>query len=141
MGMQSFKDSLAWQKAMDLAEMIDMALEGNRNWGYKDQLFRAALSICNNIAEGFEMPGTRHQVHYLWIAKGSSNEVLSMLILAQRRGYFDQTQLQRMMALQDEVGRLLRTYIDNKAKAWARIPGGRTLFLACVAFTAAIVVR
>ena len=86
MGMQSFRDSLAWQKAMDLTELIDIALAGSRNFGYKDQLFRASLSICNNLAEGFEMPTKPHKLRYLWIARGSSKEVLSIRIIAGRRG-------------------------------------------------------
>ncbi|MDX9751049.1 MAG: four helix bundle protein [Flavobacteriales bacterium] len=121
--MRSFEDSIAWQKAMDLNEAVDIALEGSRNFGFKDQLFRASLSICNNIAEGHEMPTTRHQVHYLWIAKGSCNEVCSMLILAKRRGYFTQEQVEHMLSLQDEVGRLLRTYIKNKTGKWGKMPG------------------
>jgi four helix bundle protein len=126
--MRSFEDSLAWQRAMDLNVAVDEALSGSRNFSFKDQLFRAALSICNNLAEGFEMPTDRHQVKYLWIAKGSCNEVCSMLLLAQRRGYFPENEIQRMLALQNEVGRLIRTYINNKSGKWGRIPGGMTLF-------------
>ncbi len=109
-----FRTSIAWQKAMDLNEAVDIALAGSRNFGFRDQLFRAALSICNNLAEGFEMPTTPHQVKYLWIAKGSCNEVASMLLLAQRRGYFSDAEVERMLGLQDEVARLIRSYIDKK---------------------------
>lgn len=116
MGMQSFRDSLAWKKAMDLTEMIDIALAGSKNFGYRDQLFRAALSVCNNLAEGYEMPTTPHKLKYLWTAKGSCNEVLSMLILAERRVYFEPVQLNKMFALLDEVSRLIRTYIDAGSK-------------------------
>ncbi|MBL7963618.1 MAG: four helix bundle protein [Flavobacteriales bacterium] len=112
---------------MDLNEAIDIALAENRNWGFKDQLFRAGLSICNNIAEGFEMPTNAHQLRYLWIAKGSCNEVCSMLLLAQRRGYFPKEHLNHMLALQDEVGRLLKTYIKNKSTGWRKLPGGIAL--------------
>jgi len=125
--MQSFQDSIAWQKAMELTELIDLALEGSRNFGFKDQLFRASLSICNNLAEGFEMPTNANQLRYLWIARGSSNEVMSMLILAGRRRYFDADQQKRMLALQDEVSRLIRTYIDAKSKGWSRVPGGKAV--------------
>ena len=86
MAMRSFEDSLAWQRAMELNVLVDQALAESRNWGFKDQLFRAALSICNNLAEGYEMPTAPHQLKYLCIAKGSCNEVCSMLILAKRRG-------------------------------------------------------
>ena len=108
---------------MDLNVAVDNALSKNKNFSFKDQLFRACLSICNNIAEGHEMPTTRHQLHYLWIAKGSCNEVCSMLILAKRLNYFTTDQVDQMLKLQDEVGRLLRTYIKNKSGKWGTIPG------------------
>lgn len=127
MGMRSFEDSLAWQKAMELNVAVDKALAENKNWGFRDQLFRAALSICNNLAEGFEMPSDRHQLKYLWIAKGSSNEVCSMLILAKRRGYFPERDIDQMLGLQDEVGRLIRKYIQNKSGGLLRIPGAMAL--------------
>lgn len=125
--MRSFEESIAWQRAMDLNEAVDIALSENRNWGFKDQLFRASLSICNNLAEGYEMPTQAHQLRYLWIAKGSSNEVCSMLLLAKRRGYFPPEQLERMLQLQDEIGRLIRTYIQNKSKGWKKLPGAMAL--------------
>lgn len=121
--MRSFEDSLAWQRAMDLNVVLDIALAENRNWGFKDQLFRAALSVCNNLAEGYEMPTTAHQLRYLWIAKGSNNEVCSMLLLAKRRGYFPEKDLDQMLRLQDEAGRLIRTYIQNKTENWGKVPG------------------
>ncbi|HMU14616.1 MAG TPA: four helix bundle protein [Flavobacteriales bacterium] len=123
MATRSFEDALAWQRAMDLNVAIDKALAESKNWGFKDQLFRAALSICNNLAEGYEMPTTPHQLKYLWIAKGSCNEVCSMLILARRRGYFPDEVIDHMMGLQDEIGRLIRTYINHKSKGWGNIPG------------------
>ena len=141
MSMQRFQDSLAWQKAMDLTEAVDIALAGSRNFGFKDQLFRAALSICNNLAEGFEMPTTTNQLRYLWMAKGSCNEVCSMLILAKRRGYFTEGPLQRMLGLQDEVSRLLRTYIEKKASGWRKLPGGTGLLPVWLSATTAFVIR
>ncbi len=114
---------------MDLNVAVDIALEGDRNFSFKDQLFRASLSICNNIAEGHEMPSVRHQVHHLWIAKGSCNEVCSMLHHAKRRSYFATEQVDRMLSLQDEVGRLLRTYINNSSGKWSKVPGGMAVLL------------
>lgn len=133
--MRSFEDSIASQRAMELNVAVDIALEGSRNFGFKDQLYRACLSICNNIAEGHEMPTTRHQLHYLWIAKGSNNEVCSMLILAKRRGYFPTDQVEHMLRLQDEIGRLLRTYIKNKSGKWGNIPGLLQLVLLWAKFS------
>lgn len=123
MSMKNFEDPLAWQRGMDLNVAVDIALSGSRNFGFKDQLFRAALSICNNIAEGYEMPTTANQIKYLWIAKGSCNEVHSMLILAKRRGYFSEAAVDEMIALQDQIGKLLRTSIKQKAGKWSKLPG------------------
>ncbi len=139
--MKSFTDSIAWQKAMELNLAVDIALEGSKNFGFKDQLYRACLSICNNIAEGHEMPSTKHQIHYLWIAKGSCNEVCSMLLLAKRRGFFTQDQVDVMLDLQDEIGRLLRTYIKNKSGKWGSIPGAMSLLLLWAKLTTPTVIN
>lgn len=125
--MRSFEDSLAWQRAMDLNIAVDRALAENKNWAFRDQLFRAALSICNNLAEGYEMPTSAHQLKYLWIAKGSCNEVCSMLILAKRRGYSPPGTVDEMLSLHDEIGRLIRTYIQNKSRGWGKVPGAVAL--------------
>ena len=139
--MQKFQDSIGWKKAMDLCEAVDIALEGNRNWGFRDQLFRASLSICNNLAEGYEMPTTPHQLRYLWIAKGSCNEVISMLHLTKRRKYFKDEEVDRMLGLTDEISRLLRTYIDNKSKGWRKMPGGAGLLVLWLSTTTLSFVR
>jgi four helix bundle protein len=127
MGMKSFEDSIAWQKAMDLNVVIDEALQEQKNWSFRDQFFRAYLSICNNIAEGYEMPTKAHRLKYLYIAKGSCNEVRSMVILAQRRGYFPTHTIDQMRTLQSEVSKLLKAYITNTAGPVGRFPGGMAL--------------
>ena len=121
--MMHFMESRAWQLGMDLNVLVDEALSESRNWGFKDQLFRASLSICNNLAEGYEMPTRNHQLRYLWIAKGSCNEVHSMLVLAQRREYFPADKVDRMLKLQDEISRLLRSYINKKTGLIGKLPG------------------
>lgn len=115
MSMKSFEDSIAWQRAMDLNVVIDEALQEQKNWSFRDQLFRAALSICNNIAEGYEMPTKAHRLKYLYIAKGSCNEVRSMILLAQRRGYFSPRTTDQMHSLRSQVSKLLKAYIARSA--------------------------
>jgi four helix bundle protein len=127
MSMKSFEDSIAWQKAMDLNVVIDEALQEQKNWSFRDQFFRASLSICNNIAEGYEMPTKPHRLKYLYIAKGSCNEVRSMIILAQRRGYFPSHTTDQMRSLQTEVSKLLKAYIANTAGPVGKFPGGMAL--------------
>jgi four helix bundle protein len=111
MNTKGFQSSLAWQRAMDLNVAVDETVSEFKNWAFRDQLFRAALSICNNLAEGYEMPTSAHQLKYLWIAKGSCNEVCSMLLLARRRNYFPEEHIVAMLGLQDETSRLIKSYI------------------------------
>lgn len=135
MSMKSFEDPIAWQKAMDLNVIVDEALQEQKNWSFRDQLFRAALSVCNNVAEGYEMPTKAHRLKYLYIAKGSCNEVRSMLILAQRRDYFPAEKIDRMRSLQTEVSKLLKAYISNTAGPVSKWPGGFILITLWVKLT------
>src|SRR5215475_14617748 len=82
-----FEDLPVWQDAAELARMVYefMDLETfRRHPGLRDQLERAALSISNNIAEGFERGSTNELLAFLYIARGSAGEVRSMLLFAER---------------------------------------------------------
>ena len=85
---QRFEDVPVWQKAAELYEATEELLE-NRNFhgthGFKDQLDRAALSVSNNIAEGFERGTTKELLAFIYIARGSAGEVRSILCLKERR--------------------------------------------------------
>jgi len=79
---KSFEDLPVWQAAVDLARHT-YALTGHQAFrghaGLRDQLERAALSVSNNIAEGFERGSTTELLAFLYIARGSAGEVRSML--------------------------------------------------------------
>ena len=82
-----FEDLPVWQAAIDLARRTYefTAQEAlRRHAGLRDQLERAALSISNNIAEGFERGSTNELLAFLYIARGSAGEVRSMLCLLER---------------------------------------------------------
>lgn len=86
MTIQRFEDCIAWQKAQDLAVDVYRQFASLRDFGFKDQIQRAALSISNNIAEGFDRLTTNDLIHYLGIAIGSTNETKSMFYLAKKVG-------------------------------------------------------
>ncbi|MBI5315143.1 MAG: four helix bundle protein [Nitrospirae bacterium] len=84
---KSFEDLPVWQAAIELARHTyafteQQAFRGHA--GLRDQLERAALSISNNIAEGFERGSTNELLAFLYIARGSAGEVRSMLCLLER---------------------------------------------------------
>lgn len=82
MGIARFEDIIAWQKAKELTIQIYSLFEESKDFGFKDQIQRASVSVMNNIAEGFERKSNKEFKQFLYIAKGSCGEVRSMLIVA-----------------------------------------------------------
>ncbi len=82
-----FEDLPVWQDAIELAELVyDLTGRDDlkKRRSFCDQIERAALSVSNNIAEGFERGTTNELLAFLYIARGSAGEVRSMLCLLER---------------------------------------------------------
>ena len=80
--MGRFEDIEVWKSARGLAGEVYRAFSSCRDYGFKDQICRASISIMNNIAEGHERSSKKEFVRFLKISKGSCGEVRSMLIIA-----------------------------------------------------------
>ena len=90
-----FEEIKAWQEARELARLVySMTGQGGltRDFGLKDQLRRAAVSVGSNIAEGFARSGNKEFARFLWIARGSAAEVQSQAYTAKDIGYFSEEQ-------------------------------------------------
>lgn len=86
-----FEDLPVWQEAIRLARAVyDMteSKEWKGSYSLRDQIERAALSVSNNIAEGFERGTTKELLAFIYIARGSAGEVCSMLCFLDRRKGF-----------------------------------------------------
>ena len=82
---KKFEEIEAWKLARELTKEIyqlTRTADFAKDWGLKDQIQRAAVSIGSNIAEGFGRRGNKEFVKFLWIAKGSAAEVQSQLYTA-----------------------------------------------------------
>ncbi len=85
MKVKSFEDLQVWQDARLFVKIIyelTNSLVFYKDYGLKDQIHRASISIMNNIAEGFERDNNREFITFLGYAKGSAGEVKSMLYVA-----------------------------------------------------------
>jgi len=82
MGYQSFQDLEVWKKSCRLAVKIYELLKDCRDFGLKDQMCRAAVSIASNIAEGAERDSKQEYIRFLHIAKGSAAELRTQLYIA-----------------------------------------------------------
>jgi four helix bundle protein len=107
---KKFEDIEAWQKTRELAKTIyDVTAGGkfSRDFGLKDQIRRAAVSILSNIAEGFERGGDKEFVQFIAMAKGSSAEVRAQLYVALDQGYVAQETFDRLSDLTIQISRML----------------------------------
>jgi four helix bundle protein len=91
---RTFEDLVVWQKAIAFVKQVDLITgQGDlrRDFGLRDQIRRAAVSIPTNIAEGFERSSRKEYLLFLNIAKGSAGEVRSLCRVSFDVGYLSQS--------------------------------------------------
>lgn len=112
----SFEDLLVWQKGIELVKQVYLVTESgklSKDFGSRDQLRRAAVSIPTNIGEGFERASRKEYLLFLNIAKGSAGELRSLLRVAIEIGFIDQPSHDRLRDAALEISR----YLSNQMKA------------------------
>jgi four helix bundle protein len=90
--MGKFQKLRVWQIAKDVAVKIYHLTDSKsfaRDFGLKDQIQRASVSIASNIAEGDELGTDKQSVRHFYIAKGSAAELITQLIIANEIGYIE----------------------------------------------------
>ena len=88
-----------------------------KDWGLKNQIQRAAVSIPSNIAEGFERYSAQELRQYLNIAKGSAGELRTQIILARNFNYLRPLEAEMLLKLCEEVSRMLGAY---RKRVWRK---------------------
>jgi four helix bundle protein len=107
---KKFEDISAWQKSRELTkEIYSVTGQGSfaRDFGLKDQIRRASVSIMSNIAEGFERSGTGEFMQFLATAKGSAGEVRSQLYVALDQDYIMRTRFEVMANSATQISRMI----------------------------------
>jgi len=115
MGIQKFEEIISWKKSNDLILLIYRLFQNNNDFNFKNQIQRAAISIGNNIAEGFERKSNKEFIHFLYIAKGSCAEVRSMIYIAKELGYISQEEFNNLYNGLVEISKLLSGLIKSLA--------------------------
>lgn len=113
MSIEKFEDIVAWQKAGQLSLKIYKHFNTCHDFGFKNQIERAAVSVMNNIAEGFERRTNKEFINFLYIAKGSCGEVRSMLYLALRLNYINKKEFNNFYNLSIEISKLVSGLIKS----------------------------
>ena len=109
---QTYKDLIVWQKAMEMSSMlypIAKKLPKEETYALCDQMRRAAISIPSNIAEGFGRNSKKEYLQFLYIANGSVCELETQLTLCVRIGYLTETEIQPLIDLLSEIGKIIMT--------------------------------
>ena len=113
---KSYRDLIVWQKAMDLTTEIyrlTKKLPKDELYALTNQLRRAAVSIPSNIAEGNAHFSTREYLRFLSIARGSTAEVETQLLVCVKLNYLSQEDIASAVSLLDETGRMLNSMIKK----------------------------
>lgn len=118
----SFENLDIWNKAQVLGAIIYLLCDDNpkigKDFSFKDQIKRAALSISNNIAEGFEYNNNNDFYRYLRIAKGSCGEVRNCLLFSLKINYTSLQEvgpiIEQSTTLGRQIGKLMKYLRDQK---------------------------
>jgi len=126
MGKGGFKSLKVWQKSKDLAVYVYQITNNgifSKDYGLRDQIRRAAVSIASNIAEGDERDTDKEAVRYFYIAKGSSAEVLTQATIAYEIGYIEQSTFTETEQKCMEISSMLSKLILVRSKEQAKTTG------------------
>ena len=116
---RSYKDLVAWQKAMDLVTVIYRATADfprEEQFGLTSQLRRAAVSIPSNIAEGQGRLSEKEFRYFLGQARGSLMEVETQLQIGRNLGYLESERTDKLLTSCAEVGRILNGLLASIAR-------------------------
>ena len=114
-----FEEIDSWKKARELTKQIyAVTTDGSfsRDFGLKDQIRRASVSIMSNIAEGFERDSTNEFCRFLAIAKGSAGEVRAQLYVALDQDYLTDVEFNELSQMATEISRLISGLIKYLRK-------------------------
>jgi four helix bundle protein len=117
--MGNFKKLLVWLKAKDLAvKVYKMTNSGLfiKDYGLKEQIRRSAVSIPSNIAEGDNLDTDKQSIRHFYIARGSTAELRTQLIIAFEIGYIGSEEFEEMEKLCDEISAMLTAIIKHRSK-------------------------
>ena len=117
--MGNFRDLRVWKRAKDLAVYIyKVSTHGEfaKDYGLRDQIRRAGVSIASNIAEGDELGTDKQSINFFYTARGSSAEVLTQAIIALEIGYLSEESFSHIENESQSISKMLNKLIQARAK-------------------------
>lgn len=112
-----FEDLVIWIEAKELTLLVYNAFQQSKDFGFRDQMQRAAVSIMNNIAEGFERGSDLDFQRFLYFAKASAGEVRSMLYLAIELNYIEKDKAELLIIKTRRISGSIGNFIKYLKKS------------------------
>ena len=109
-----FEDLEVWKRSARLSADIYQGMRQVKDYGFRDQLTRAGLSVPSNIAEGFERESMRDCVNFLSYAKGSCGELRTQIYIGMEIGYIDRETGRSWIQETIEISAMLAGLIKTK---------------------------
>ena len=109
-----FEDLDVWKRAARLSANLYRALDGSREFGFKDQVTRSAVSVASNIAEGYERDTSLDRLKFLHYARGSCGELRTQLYIGIEAGLLPQGPGSEWV----EETRALSAMLNGLIRAW-----------------------
>ncbi len=113
MKFEKFEDIIVWRKSQELALTVYKVFDKQKDFSFVNQIQRAAVSISNNIAEGYERKSNNEFKYFLFISKGSNGEVRNMLYIAKSLNYISEQDFQKLYILTLEIGKMISGLIKT----------------------------
>jgi four helix bundle protein len=110
-----FEDIVAWQKALELSDLIyehSNKDKFSKDFGLRDQMRRASVSVVSNIAEGFEREGNNQFIYFLLVAKASAGELRAQLYITRNQKYISSKEFEILNSKVLEVSKTISGFIS-----------------------------
>ncbi len=111
MKITKFEDIEAWKEARELVKIVYKIFKNNKDYSFKDQMQRAAVSIMSNIAEGFDRHSNKEFMQFLVISRASVSEVKSLLYVGLDVDYLDEIKFKELYDKCTKIANLINGLI------------------------------
>ena len=116
--MGNFRQLRVWKKAKDLAVLIYRLTADNeslsKDFRFRDQMRSAAVSVPSNIAEGDELDTNKQSIRHFYIAKGSTAEIITQIIIAQEIGHLPEDTANDLIREYEHISHMLAKLIQAR---------------------------
>ena len=118
--MEALENLEVWRRSCRLSASVYKSLSNCKDYGFKDQVTRSALSVASNIAEGYERDSQKSCIQFLKIAKGSCGELWTQLLIGREAGFIEKEIAIEFAEEAKELAKMLNGLIKHFDRKVAR---------------------